>query len=127
MSATRKTLKTLGIAHSAVRFEFSVDEWVKSYHPHSHAILSAAPSGKAYVSKSDWLAAWLSELPQWLHPVEGGSHVAPVRNLEGACRYFAKSPFRCASESTIGQILQGIEATKGLRRFATSGAFRYKN
>lgn len=127
MQATRKALKTLGIEHCAVRSEFSIDEWVKSYHPHSHALISTAPAGKAYIKAADWRDAWLSELPAWLHPVERGTHVEPVRSLEGVCRYVTKSPYANASPDNVGEIMAGIAATKGLQRFSTSGYFRTKD
>lgn len=127
MSATRKTFKVLGIEHCAVRSEFSIDEWVKSYHPHSHALISTAASGKAYIRKDDWHDAWLNGLPTWLHPVEGGTHIESVRSLEGVCRYFTKSPYANARPENVGEIMAGIAATKGLQRFSTSGYFRTQN
>ncbi|HEV2709393.1 MAG TPA: protein rep [Edaphobacter sp.] len=127
MSATRKTLKILGIAHSAVRSEFSVDEWVRSYHPHSHSLISTPPNGKNYVKTADWQDAWLSELPQWLHPIEGGSHIKAIDNLERACGYIAGNPYKKATPETVGEIMAGIAALKGLQRFSTSGYFRTKD
>ncbi len=125
--ATKAALKLLGIEHCAVRSEFSVDALIDSYHPHTHAIVSTSPTGRGYIPADDWHGAWIAELPVWLHPIEGGTHTERVYDVAGICRYVCKSPYANASPGTIGQIVAGIEATKGLRRFATSGAFKYQN
>jgi hypothetical protein len=127
MRSTRATLKSLGLAHYAARFETSVDVLIGSYHPHIHSLVNTAPSGKAYIPAADWQDAWLSELPAWLHPIEGGTHTERVYDVAGICRYVCKSPYAKGSLGTISQIVAGIEATRGLRRFATSGAFKYQN
>ena len=127
MYSTRATLKSLGLTHYAARSETSVDALIGSYHPHVHAIVNTAPSGKGYIKADDWQDAWLSELPAWLQPFKGGTHVERVRDIEGACFYVTKSPFRDAFDGTIQRIVDGIVATKGLRRFATCGAFRYQS
>jgi hypothetical protein len=127
MQATRKTLRNLGVAHYAAKSETSVASWADSFHPHVHAVVNTAAGGKSYIRADDWTNEWLSALPSYLHPPIGGAHVRPVRNLEGACRYFTKSPFRYATSSTIGSVLGSIAALEGVVRFSTSGAFRTQN
>ncbi|WP_348269418.1 hypothetical protein P8936_11665 [Edaphobacter paludis] len=124
MQAIRTTLRNLGIEHCAAKGEASIVAWADSFHPHVHAIVNTAPGGKGYIKASDWQHEWLSALPSYLQPPIGGAHVKPVRDLERACRYFTKSPFRYATSSTIGSVLEGISALKGVVRFSTSGAFR---
>lgn len=123
MRSTKAMLKALNLAHYAGKAEFSVVPWDGHFHPHVH-ILASTPPGKGYIKADDWQNEWLTALPRCMRPSSGGAHVKPVRKLAEACGYVAKSPFRYATDDTIGQIVAGIEATKGLRRFATSGAFR---
>jgi len=126
MRSTKTAMKALNLAHYAGKAEFSIVPWDERFHPHAH-ILASTPPGKGYIKADDWENEWLTALPSYMHPSSGGAHVKPVRKLAEACGYVTKSPFRYASESTIGQIVAGIEATRGLRRFATSGAFKYQN
>ena len=123
MLAGRSTLKNLGIVNYASRFEFSTEDWNEDNHPHLHALVDTPSGGRDYVSADGWLNEWLTQLPEWLHPVEGGSHVKPIRNLAATCSYLMKSAYTAVAPgaSSIGKMVSGLLATKGIQKLNLRG------
>jgi hypothetical protein len=127
MQTARTVSSRLAPAGSAIRLEVS-DPMTENFHAHAHAILVTPSGGRNFVSEDDWQNEWLSELPQWLHPVEGGAHVEAIRNLGATCNYLTQSAYaKCAdaSRETIRRVLDSITATKGLQKFKMRGSFRF--
>lgn len=132
---TRKILKSLGIGDYTLKLETAEDECEGfDYLPHVHVLADTPAMGRSCIPASRWEDAWLSELPAWLHPVQGGSQVENVRSIPAACTYITKSPFStiakrmCAqaahqTERHVRRVLDGICATKGLQKLNTRGRF----
>jgi hypothetical protein len=123
LTATKRTLCALNVDGYIARTEVSFEDWSDVYHPHSHAIIHTAPSGKRYVPAHAWEDEWLNALPSHLHPVEGGAHCEPVRDIEATCSYLTKSPFlvHISNQGQIDRTITVIQTTKGLAKLATQG------
>jgi hypothetical protein len=121
MQTGGRVLKTLKVGDYAARLETSFEEWGDNYHAHLHALVDSPSGGRGFIPRGAWLDEWLGELPTHLHPIEGGAHVEPVRNLEASCTYLTKSPF-FDYVSNAERIVAGIAACKGMRRTIIRGS-----
>jgi hypothetical protein len=121
MRTGRRVLTKLKVTGYAARLETSFEQWGEHYHPHLHALIDSPPGGRGFVSAHAWLNEWLGNLPNDLHPADGGAHVAPVRELRASCTYLTKSPF----SDYVGnaeRIIDGITTCKGMRQAMSRGS-----
>jgi hypothetical protein len=121
MQAGARALKTLKVDGYAARLETSFEEWGDNYHAHLHALIDSPSGGRGFIPRDAWRDEWLRALPSYLHPVKGGGHVKPVRNLEETCYYLTKSPF-FEHVSNTERVVAGIAACKGMRRTIIRGS-----
>jgi hypothetical protein len=126
MQASKRTLKALGVTDYAGHLETSFQDWSDDYHPHIHALIDSPPAGRGYIPLDRWQDAWLGELPEFLHPIEGGAHVNPVRDLAASCEYLTKSPFydfvQQSQAANVRRVVAAICESKGLHKFASRGS-----
>jgi hypothetical protein len=125
MKAARSTLKRLKCADYALSLETSLADG-DSYHPHTHLLLESAPSGRNYISNENLQDAWLTELPQWMHPQMAAAEIETVRDLEAVCSYNTKSPFTgTGGQTTVGRMIDSLFALKGMKRFERHGSMKF--
>ena len=120
MQSARTLCKRL-TGGSVIRLEVS-DPMTADFHAHVHALLDTPAGGKDFISADTWEAEWRSELPQWLHPVQTGAHVKPVRDLNASSCYLSKSAFTSAKcAEAIRHAVNSIRALKGIPKFSYHG------
>jgi hypothetical protein len=126
MQTARTLCSHMRVKGSALRLEAS-DPSSNDYHPHIHGLLDTPSGGRNFIPEADWQDAWLTELPQWLHPPTGGAHVKPVRSLGASCTYMMKSVFSSLCEDAydgddLQRTLDYIESCKGVQQFSVRGS-----
>ncbi|SRR6266851_1308043 len=93
-----------------------------NYHAHLHALIDSPSGGRGFISRGAWRDEWLGALPAHLHPLEGGAHVTPVRDLEATCKYLTKSPFSKHVRDHEKRVVEALLASKGMRRTIIKGS-----
>ena len=127
MQSVREVFRSTNTTDYAAGLETSLPDWSDLYHPHAHALLTARPGGRGFISEDGWMDAWLTALPDHLHPLEGASRIEPVREVDAVCSYVTKSPFRPQfNHVDIERTVEAIRAGKGLRQFSYLGEFTDK-
>jgi Replication protein len=125
MHTGRRVLKELNVAGYAARLETSFEDWSEKYHPHLHVLIDSASGGRGFISGRNWQEAWLHILPTSLRPVEGGTHITPVGELEATCKYLTKSPFFehvSNNQLAVERTVNSIRELKGKQRFVARGS-----
>jgi hypothetical protein len=122
MQAVGRVFKTLKVDGYAGRLETSFEDWRDEYHAHVHALIDSPAGGRGFIPRDAWLDEWLGALPAHLHPVEGGAHVRPVRDLERAATYMMKSPFSEHVRNNEKRVVAALSACKGMRRTIIKGS-----
>lgn len=92
------------------------------YHAHLHALIDSPSGGRGFIPRDTWRDEWLAALPAHLHPVEGGAHLTPVRDLEATCNYLTKSPFSENVRDHEKRVVEALLACKGMRRTVIKGS-----
>jgi hypothetical protein len=123
LQAGGRVFRKLKVDGYAARLEVSFEDWGDKYHAHLHALVDSPSGGRGFVPRDAWRDEWLNALPSSLHPIEGGAHVTPIRDLEATCKYLTKSPFFDHVREEAERVVNTITACKGMTRSVMRGSF----